>query len=91
MNESKNWSICWLVALLLLTTASARAADQIAFWNVPEHGGNSFDVAPPSLASLRELHGYGATWVRLVPSKWKERVTKRGQPSFVEAIKQTSR
>ncbi|HMI18423.1 MAG TPA: cellulase family glycosylhydrolase [Sphingomonas sp.] len=55
----------WLMAV------PACAADLIAFWNVPEHGGNSFNGKPPSEAYFRALRGYGATWVRLTPSKWK--------------------
>ena len=54
-----------------LMTVPACAADLIAFWDVPEHGGNSFNAKPPSLAYFRALRGYGSTWVRLTPSKWK--------------------
>ena len=51
--------------------APAHAAALIRFWNVPEHGGNSFSGKPPSLAYFKALRGYGATWVRLTPTKWK--------------------
>lgn len=60
-----------LVALSLLLAMPAAAADLIAFWDSPRHGGNSFNVTPPSLAYFKALRGYGATWVRLAPSKWR--------------------
>lgn len=60
-----------LLLALLLLAAPARAADLIGFWNVPRHGGNSFNEQPPSLAYFRALRRYGATWVRLTPSKWR--------------------
>lgn len=55
----------------LMMAPAAGAADLITFWDVPEHGGNSFNGTPPSLAYFKALRGYGATWVRLTPSKWK--------------------
>ncbi len=57
--------------LFLLLARPAVAADLISFWNMPEHGGNSFNATPPSLAYFKALRAYGATWVRLTPSKWK--------------------
>src|SRR3546814_9740573 len=42
----------------------------IDFWNVPRHGGNSFNGTPPDQAYFDALAGYGATWVRLVYDKW---------------------
>ena len=61
-----------LTALLLgaLTTSAVRAADEIAFWNTPEKGGNSFNRLPPDSAYFAALHGYGASWVRLSYDKW---------------------
>src|SRR3546814_16047530 len=62
-----------LLALLGLTTAvpiPAPAAAPIDFWNVPRHGGNSFNGTPPDQAYFDALAGYGATWVRLVYAKW---------------------
>lgn len=59
-----------LLALSLWLAMPARAADLIGFWDSPRHGGNSFNKAPPSLAYFRALRRYGATWVRLTPSKW---------------------
>src|SRR3546814_7805486 len=61
------------LALLGLTTAvpiPAPAAAPIDFWNVPRHGGNSFNGTPPDQAYFDALAGYGATWVRLVYDKW---------------------
>lgn len=60
-----------LILFTLLALAPARAADSIGFWNVSRYGGNSFNGAPPSLAYFKALRGYGATWVRLTPTKWK--------------------
>src|SRR3546814_17645781 len=42
----------------------------IDFWNVPRHGGNSFNGTPPDPAYFDAHAGYGATWVRLVYAKW---------------------
>ena len=58
----------WLVAAL--TAAPAVAAD-IAFWDTPRHGGNSFNGQPPDEAYFRALKATGASWVRLTFSKWK--------------------
>lgn len=61
-----------LLALLLgaLTTTAAQAADEIAFWNMPKKGGNSFNRLPPDAAYFNALHDYGASWVRLSYDKW---------------------
>src|SRR3546814_16254091 len=62
-----------LLALLGLTTAvpiPAPAAAPIDFWNVPSHGGNSFNGTPPDQAYFDALAGHGATWVRMVYDKW---------------------
>ncbi|MEO7828308.1 cellulase family glycosylhydrolase [Roseateles sp.] len=48
----------------------ATAAD-IAFWDTPRHGGNSFNQTAPDAAYFRALRATGATWVRLTFSKWK--------------------
>ncbi|HEY5809648.1 MAG TPA: cellulase family glycosylhydrolase [Povalibacter sp.] len=60
----------------LLTTAalllfSARAtAGNIAFWDQPQFGGNSFNQSVPDEDYFRALRATGATWVRLTFSKW---------------------
>ena len=54
----------------VLAAAPAAAAD-IAFWDTPRHGGNSFNEKPPDAAYFRALRATGATWVRLTFSKWK--------------------
>ncbi|MFG6431213.1 glycoside hydrolase family 5 protein [Roseateles sp. LYH14W] len=60
-----------MVALLYgLLAVPAQAAD-IAFWDTPRHGGNSFNGKPPDEAYFRALRATGATWVRLTFSKWK--------------------
>lgn len=56
--------------VLLLAGSVAPAADLIAFWNTPRHGGNSFNRLPPDQAYFDALRGYGATWVRLSYDKW---------------------
>lgn len=56
--------------VLLLVGPVASAADLIAFWNTPRHGGNSFNRLPPDQAYFDALRGYGATWVRLSYDKW---------------------
>ncbi len=56
--------------VLLLAGSVACAADLIAFWNTPRHGGNSFNRLPPDQAYFDALRGYGATWVRLSYDKW---------------------
>ncbi|RKR64531.1 cellulase (glycosyl hydrolase family 5) [Yokenella regensburgei] len=63
----KRFSLC--VALLM--AAQVQAADQIHFWDQPQHGGNSFNRLPPDEAYFQSLRGYGATWVRLSWDKWK--------------------
>jgi hypothetical protein len=62
---------CLWFCFLALLSSTAFPGDTIAFWNTPQHGANSFNGAPPDVAYFRALHGYGATWVRLVFSKWK--------------------
>jgi len=61
--------------LLLLVSWSlpggAQAADLIAFWDMPRHGGNSFNRLPPDQAYFDALARYGASWVRLSYDKWK--------------------
>jgi len=57
--------------LSILVSTPARAADEIAFWNTPEYGGNSFNRLPPDDAYFSALRGYGASWVRLSYDKWK--------------------
>ena len=60
-----------VMILLLVTSAAARGADLIAFWDVPRHGANCFNESPPDGEYFRALRAYGATWVRLTFSKWK--------------------
>lgn len=61
----------WIFAsLLVLSTLPATAADLMAFWDTPRHGGNSFNRLPPDQAYFDALRGYGATWVRLSYDKW---------------------
>ncbi len=59
-----------LAAFLLAMGPAAMAADLMAFWNAPRHGGNSFNRLPPDQAYFDALSGYGATWVRLSYDKW---------------------
>ena len=59
-----------LAAFLLAMGPAAMAADLMAFWNTPRHGGNSFNRLPPDQAYFDALSGYGATWVRLSYDKW---------------------
>ncbi|MDR7332427.1 cellulase family glycosylhydrolase [Roseateles asaccharophilus] len=54
----------------MLPASPAPAAD-IAFWDTPRHGGNSFNGQPPEAAYFRALRATGATWARLTFSKWK--------------------
>jgi endoglucanase len=58
------------LAMAALIATPAQAAD-IAFWDTPRHGGNSFNQQPPDEAYFRALKATGATWVRLTFSKWK--------------------
>lgn len=58
-----------LCAVAALMTVQVQAAD-IAFWDTPRHGGNSFNGKPPDEAYFRALKRTGATWVRLTFSKW---------------------
>jgi hypothetical protein len=60
-----------IFAFAAVLLASSAAADPIAFWDMPRHGGNSFNQAPPDQAYFDALAGYGATWVRLSYDKWK--------------------
>lgn len=55
---------------LVCVHGGARAADLIAFWDAPRHGGNSFNRLPPDQAYFQALKDYGATWVRLSYDKW---------------------
>lgn len=57
--------------LLLVALFGLTAARPIDWWNVPRHGGNSFNQAPPDQAYFDALAGYGADWVRLAYDKWK--------------------
>ncbi|KOQ76141.1 glycoside hydrolase family 5 protein [Stenotrophomonas maltophilia] len=59
-----------LLCLALATAAPAFAAD-ITFWDAPQRGGNSMNVSPPDRNYFDALRATGATWVRLVPDKWK--------------------
>ncbi|MFG6413224.1 glycoside hydrolase family 5 protein [Roseateles sp. DC23W] len=61
---------CLALALSLLLALPAPAAD-IAFWDTPRHGGNSFNGRPPDEAWFRALRATGATWARLTFSKWR--------------------
>lgn len=61
----------FFLALAILFGLTAPAVADISFWNVPRHGGNSFNGAPPGEAYFRALRATGATWVRLTFSKWK--------------------
>lgn len=54
----------------MLPNLPATAADLMAFWDAPRHGGNSFNRLPPDQAYFDALKGYGATWVRLSYDKW---------------------
>jgi Cellulase (glycosyl hydrolase family 5) len=65
------WRASTVMVLLLAASAGARGADAIAFWDVPRHGANCFNEAPPDAEYFRALRAYGATWVRLTFSKWK--------------------
>lgn len=58
------------LALSLLLALPAQAAD-IAFWDTPRHGGNSFNGSPPDETWFRALRATGATWARLTFTKWK--------------------
>ncbi|NQD77227.1 cellulase family glycosylhydrolase [Pseudomonas sp. CrR7] len=59
-----------LAALLSFMLPAATAAELMAFWDNPRHGGNSFNRLPPDQAYFDGLSGYGATWVRLSYDKW---------------------
>lgn len=60
-----------LVGCLLALFATLAQAADIAFWDTPRHGGNSFNGQPPDEAYFRALRATGATWARLTPAKWK--------------------
>jgi hypothetical protein len=62
---------CLRFFFALLLAGPTHAVDLIHFWDEPRHGGNSFNRLPPDQAYFDALHGYGATWVRLVYDKWK--------------------
>jgi hypothetical protein len=59
-----------LLCLSLLAAAPLHAAD-ITFWDTPQRGGNSMNMSPPDRSYFEALRATGATWVRLVPDKWK--------------------
>lgn len=61
----------WRALLLagLFASTAVQAAD-IIFWDVPRHGGNSFNQVPPDRAHFDALRATGATWVRLSCDKW---------------------
>lgn len=67
--QAKRWLATGLC--LLAWAAAAPAADLIAFWDQPRHGGNSFNRLPPDQAYFDALKGYGASWVRLTYDKWR--------------------
>ncbi|MFQ6576338.1 glycoside hydrolase family 5 protein [Pseudomonas sp. UM16] len=56
--------------MLCCAFGSAKAADLIDFWEVPRHGGNSFNRLAPDQAYFQALKNYGASWVRLSYDKW---------------------
>ena len=60
-----------LASLLVLSGATAQAADLIGFWDTPQRGGNSFNRLPPEQAYYQALRDYGASWVRVSYDKWK--------------------
>ena len=62
----------WLVAIGVLAgvPGEGRAADLLAFWDVPRNGANSFNREPPDAAYFEALAASGASWVRLAFSKW---------------------
>jgi hypothetical protein len=64
-----------IIAALPLRAVSA--ADLMDFWDVPRHGANCFNEAPPDEAYFRALRGHGATWVRVAFSKWKSTTGNR--------------
>ncbi|ESQ90488.1 glycoside hydrolase family 5 protein [Asticcacaulis benevestitus] len=66
----KSWFLAMVMALTLAATVPAHAGD-IAFWDKPQYGGNSFNETPPDEAYFEALKATGATWVRLTPTKWK--------------------
>jgi len=60
-----------LIALLFTAlSGSLQAADEMTFWDTPQHGGNSFNRLPPSQEYFDALSNYGASWVRLSYDKW---------------------
>lgn len=63
----------WLLFLAVLgfTPPAAQAADLMAFWDQPRHGGNSFNRLPPDQAYFDALRAYDATWVRVSYDKWR--------------------
>ncbi|WP_404544085.1 glycoside hydrolase family 5 protein [Dyella jejuensis] len=56
---------------LTLFAPALLAADLMAFWDTPRHGGNSFNRLPPDEAYFRALKKYGASWVRVSYDKWR--------------------
>jgi hypothetical protein len=63
----RHWIFASLFAFLALPVT---AADLISFWDMPRHGGNSFNRLAPDQAYFNALRAYGATWVRLSYDKW---------------------
>lgn len=61
----------WLAVCLAVVLARPAWAADIAFWDTPRHGGNSFNGKPPDEAWFRALKATGATWARLTFTKWK--------------------
>ena len=60
-----------LLSLLCLPMVTpAQASDLMAFWDEPQHGGNSFNETPPDEPYFEALAATGASWVRLTFSKW---------------------
>ncbi|MEO0916788.1 MAG: cellulase family glycosylhydrolase [Pseudomonadota bacterium] len=62
-----------LVLPALFALQGAAVADPITFWDETQRGANSFNHAPPDAAYFAALADTGATWVRLVFSKWDSR------------------
>lgn len=60
--------ILLLIACLFGLTAAA--SPTIHWWDVPRHGGNSFNGTPPDQPWFDALAGYRADWVRLTFTKW---------------------
>ena len=59
-----------IVLSAFLTWHTPVTADPLTFWDQKQRGANSFNNAPPDKAYFAALADTGATWVRLVFSKW---------------------